>query len=440
MGNLQYIEMKESYDIDYSKLYYLRPMKLGTFYVESLTSYISRLAKEHSISTGTLINKIFVPNMDKEYLIKSAKNGGNRFYDGAKSINGYCKNALDFSKVLETLTLRNNLKGLTLANWRNVVSLRNLLKKNLSWCPKCVSNWRAEGSPIYYPLSWHISAVKVCLIHNIYLLNICPHCSKNLPILHRSFINGYCPLCKGWLGDPRLASNISDTNQDIFNSKNIEALLTLDTANLKKVSQSLKKLIKEVTYGNVTEFARLMNLPKVTMWDWVKGERLPNLEGLLRICFQLELSIENLLTNEKGMFDCKKGKAREKVLLKSNTTISTRRKINPTLLQEKLEDYIESDKNFSLSEISKRIGYDRKLLYQHCPEQCKRIVESYKKYCEKQSLERKEMLASRVQVAVEELMRNDIYPSRRSVEKFLGESAVLREKYIQQVWKEIIHN
>lgn len=93
-------------------------MKLVTFYVESLTSYISRLAKEHNIATGTLINKILFPNMDKEYLIKSAKHGGNRFYDGAKSINGYCKNALDFSKVLEVLALRNNLKGLRLTNWR----------------------------------------------------------------------------------------------------------------------------------------------------------------------------------------------------------------------------------------------------------------------------------------------------------------------------------
>lgn len=78
--------------------------------------------------------------------------------------------------------------------------------------------------------------MKIRLTHNIYQSNIYPHCSENLPILHRSSISDYCPLCKGWLGDPRLASNISDTNQEIFNSKNIEALLTLDIANLKKVS------------------------------------------------------------------------------------------------------------------------------------------------------------------------------------------------------------
>lgn len=80
-------------------------MGIGTFSCESLTSYISRLAKEHHLLTGVLINKILAPNMNKEYLIKSGENGGNRFYDGAKSMNGYCKSALDFSRLLESLTL-----------------------------------------------------------------------------------------------------------------------------------------------------------------------------------------------------------------------------------------------------------------------------------------------------------------------------------------------
>ncbi|PRT21564.1 TniQ family protein [Bacillus wiedmannii] len=440
MFNIQFINLKEMLSVKCSKLYSLQPMGIGTFSCESLTSYISRLAKEHHLLTGVLINKILAPNMNKEYLIKSGENGGNRFYDGAKSMNGYCKSALDFSRLLESLTLQKNLKGLTLISWKEIFSLRGLLKKSLSWCPSCISNWDVTGSQIYYPLSWYISSMKICLIHNTYLLSRCPHCSKNPPILHRSSINGYCPLCKGWLGNPQLILPFSNIKQEVCNGKNIEELLTLDTTNLKKVSQSLQKLIEEVSDGNVAEFARLMSIPKVTMWDWVKGERLPSLEGLLRICSQLEISIKKLLTNGKAMFDYAQGKPREKILPQSTITISKRRKINPELLQKKLEGYIESDKTFSLSEISKRIGYDRKLLYQHCPEQCKKIVESYKRYCEKQSLERKEMVASRVQAAAEELMRNNIYPSRRSVEKCLGKSAVLREKYIQQVWKETIHN
>ncbi|WP_242143904.1 MULTISPECIES: TniQ family protein [unclassified Bacillus cereus group] len=438
MGDFQYIYIRNFRNEKFSELYCLQPIALKTSYVESLTSYMSRLAYEHNILTGTLVNKILATNMDKKYLIKSAQRGGNRFYDGAKSINGYCKNALDCSLVLESLTLHNSLIDLTLIKWKNIVSLRGLLREYLSWCPNCIFDWRAEGSRIYYPLSWHLSSTQVCLIHNIYLSNICPHCNKQLPILHRSCINGYCPLCKRWLGEPQHTSGI--TNQDIFISKNIQELLTIDTTNLKIISQSLQKLIGEVTCGNIAEFARLMSIPKVTMWDWLKGGRLPSLEGLLKICLQLELSIGHLLTGNIKTLNYSVEKTKERIVIYSSNKTNRRREISSALLNKKLEGYTHSDETLSLSEISKRIGYDRKILYRHCPEQCKEIVENYKKYREKKSLKRKETVASRVQVAVEELMRNDIYPSRRSVEKRLGKPAVLREKYIQQVWKEIIHN
>lgn len=37
-----------------SRLYSLKPEGLGTPYTESLTSYLTRLAKAHSVFTGTL--------------------------------------------------------------------------------------------------------------------------------------------------------------------------------------------------------------------------------------------------------------------------------------------------------------------------------------------------------------------------------------------------
>jgi hypothetical protein len=224
LENVYTLEQVVFNDIRCSQLYSIQAQNIGTRYVESLTSYICRLATEHNIPPGTLINKILAPKMDKKYLIKSAQRGGNRFYDGARSINGYCKNALDFSQVLGTLTLRNDLIDLTLMKWKNIVSLRGLLEKHLSWCPNCIFDWKGEGSQIYYPLSWYLSSMQVCLIYNTYLSNICPYCSKKLPILHINYINGYCPLCKGWLGEYQRTPSI--TNQDIFNSKNIDKIVT----------------------------------------------------------------------------------------------------------------------------------------------------------------------------------------------------------------------
>nr|MCM0593874.1 TniQ family protein [Gloeotrichia echinulata DEX184] len=39
----------------HSRLFHLEPIGVGTFYVESLTSYIARLAEAHSVLPGALL-------------------------------------------------------------------------------------------------------------------------------------------------------------------------------------------------------------------------------------------------------------------------------------------------------------------------------------------------------------------------------------------------
>ncbi len=51
-----------------SRLYRLEPIGIGTPYVESLTSYIVRLAEEHHISLKLLVVQEVLPFLDKENL------------------------------------------------------------------------------------------------------------------------------------------------------------------------------------------------------------------------------------------------------------------------------------------------------------------------------------------------------------------------------------
>ena len=46
-----------------SRLYSLAPMGIGTSQVESLTSYVMRLAEAHAVSPGTLIRQEIFPNL-----------------------------------------------------------------------------------------------------------------------------------------------------------------------------------------------------------------------------------------------------------------------------------------------------------------------------------------------------------------------------------------
>ena len=53
-----------------STLYNLSPFGMD-LYVESLTSYISRVAHVHNIDVSQLMNRIIFPEIDKTYLIRS---------------------------------------------------------------------------------------------------------------------------------------------------------------------------------------------------------------------------------------------------------------------------------------------------------------------------------------------------------------------------------
>lgn len=89
-----------------SVLYNLKPESLENGFIESLSSYLIRISFKHNVYVGDMINKIIIPEVGKEYLKRSAKLGGNSFFDGAKTLNGFNINSKETIKVMKKLTTR----------------------------------------------------------------------------------------------------------------------------------------------------------------------------------------------------------------------------------------------------------------------------------------------------------------------------------------------
>ncbi len=51
-----------------SELFCLEPIGIGTPYVESMTSYIIRLAEKHCILTGALTSEVIAPKLKLQYI------------------------------------------------------------------------------------------------------------------------------------------------------------------------------------------------------------------------------------------------------------------------------------------------------------------------------------------------------------------------------------
>lgn len=170
-----------------------------------------------------------VPEMHKDYLARSSIYGGNSFYEGAKTINGYTNNSIELVCVLERLTTRRDLLNLTLLKLKDLVPLRNLLKETFSWCPECIKKWNVEHKIIYYPLIWYLKPIKICIEHKCYLIEKCTSCTKKIDILRRKMIPGHCPNCFNLLIQDQLRKEINQQEWQwhSFVYRNIESLIGL---------------------------------------------------------------------------------------------------------------------------------------------------------------------------------------------------------------------
>jgi hypothetical protein len=124
-----------------SALYNIEPIGIGTPLVESLTSYVTRLAAAHSIHVGTFVRHIILGNFGRQYLARGPRLAGT-FWRKSLALNGTGSWAADMVKVLEALTRRNDLRQLTLLSWHEVISHRGLLRRTRAWCPQCLGNGR----------------------------------------------------------------------------------------------------------------------------------------------------------------------------------------------------------------------------------------------------------------------------------------------------------
>ena len=77
-------------------------------------------------------------------------------------MNGSGLGASEWIQILQELTLRTDLRFLTMISWKEVLPQGQLLRPKRAWCPACYEEWREQEAVIYEPLLWALKAVTVC--------------------------------------------------------------------------------------------------------------------------------------------------------------------------------------------------------------------------------------------------------------------------------------
>lgn len=179
--------------MDVSRLFNIEPIGVGTPYVESLPSYIKRLAEAHSVFPGVLLTKEIYPEI--------SYNGSMKY-----SLNNWSKSSLSFNfinetiRILEIKTSNCNIRNLSLLKFGSKIYQKFVFRRDAAWCPICYEESKQFNSTIYEPLIWSIEDVSICKKHNVKLHFLCPTCNRQIQRYESELRIGYCPRCNTWLG------------------------------------------------------------------------------------------------------------------------------------------------------------------------------------------------------------------------------------------------
>lgn len=282
----------------------MEPIGVGTPFVESLSSYVARLAELHCVTTNHLFSKEIALHVNKLGIL-GVSASCNLF---SKGVNGTGDMVYDLIGVLEHLTLRRDLRFTAMVSWKDAISSYMLTRALRAWCPACYEDQVEAGAAVYEQLSWVINAVSVCVKHKARLKLECPYCNRRqYPLAFRSR-PGYCNRCMAWLGSAgqsiKYSQGVADQSPEIDTEMKIAGwvgdLLALaprirTAITTPMMIASLSTWFQSRCEGSYAAAWRLTSVDGGTVRAWLLRKYLPSLGNLLKICLTLDISLTDLI-------------------------------------------------------------------------------------------------------------------------------------------------
>ncbi len=353
-------------------LYALTPCGLRTPYVESFSSYVTRLAEAHVVTVWRLIRHVFpqslnrIPRCETRY---------------AYPANGLGKTSHIFLESFQAATGRNDLRLLTLSVLQGAVSQPNIFRTTEAWCPGCLEHWRTIDAPVYSPLLWTIRAVTVCPVHASPLLERCPHCDSRFASLRVKARPGYCAICSEWLGSfdlPLSQHSVDEQQYNLWASTSIAQVVTampeLEPSELHvRLIANLECCLRQSDGATKWGLSTLAGAGPCAFRSWISARVKPTLHHLCRLSYELQIPLVMLF---KGVPDEWRG---PEYLAQRIAPRSDKRRAQPAAGEPQLPDILAicltQDPPPSVAEVARRLNFRRaQTLWAREPQLCRQIA------------------------------------------------------------------
>lgn len=281
----------------------IEPRGVGTEYLESFTSYWSRLADSQWMSTHNFYRYVILPKIPSRYTIPK--------HDSPRvmyACNGYGKIAERTSSGLTEASGLFHTNALTYLPWSEILDPKGhgLIRRHRFWCTSCWKHDEEMGRRPYVRLSWASQHVEVCTIHNRFLHSFCPHCGgpqDMLSWLPRIWI---CQHCGKDLHDQSSGKRLTQKGQKkrIWVTRAVEALIRRTCAQNRWIEKdsfisSVFALAETHFNGDYRKLAKELNLHPNSIKGWT-GAVLPTLPVMLDFCYRIDVPPDQLLLDKEG--------------------------------------------------------------------------------------------------------------------------------------------
>ena len=415
-----------------TRLVSLAPVGVGTPFVESLPSYLLRLAAVHWLDPGVLAELVLPPQ-----ITGASSSFYERFVDTGGSLIGIGAAAEAWSSALAQLTGRLDVRRTTLLPLAGLLG-RTHLRREAAVCRRCLgeTTTAAELPPggVGEPLAWSVAAVTVCTRHRTKLEVSCPACARPLRALGWRARTGHCRGCDAWLGDLMMISAAADDDDAgpvdewaLWAAERVGAMLAQPPVAVERqrtlVVHAVEGAVLAAGSGNA--LARALDVSRGLVSEWRAGKVVPGLPSLLALCAMAEIDPAGLVRGELATVPAPH----------PPRIGATRKGVDWPAIEAALRRELESPHPRSPGEVLDALGVDRPWAARRVGALCERLRDLRRRIAVERMAARRRRVDAQVARAIAELDQAGIRRSRRALEARLPDGLQVRETAVKRRWR-----
>ena len=393
----------------------LEPIGLGTGDVESLTSYLMRLASAHWVSPTRLyqdlVQKRYGGNVRKLKSTAGLDSRGNAATWLSNALAVHSPLPVDFSK-------------LTCLPLSDIVSKRQqgVMASTMRWCVLCYADMQKHGRPLHNKLLWSLKPIDACPAHEIHLSTTCSNCGRRPDFNRSNSIVGRCSNCGSDLSEQEPGRPISLGTREalLWKSRAIRDFIGANWSDPPRqidLRRSLETVIESIGQGSRTRLAKELNLSRYLVLDWTKQNKRPNLVAFVEFCYRLDIPPARFF-DQTEMLITGPLRVRPNFSCQRRTPMSDKKYKR---VKSQLRALIDGEADLgTLNDVATRLGISERMLADRYPEENATIARRGRARRAREKVERDAARCERVEIWANELAAREVYPSERQIKKGCG--------------------